>query len=152
MSFPISNETTSVPSMLRALLFGKEKASTPPSPDYLSLSQRFNFTKGELKHLYLRFNSICNQETRLVERIPFLQQPELAFCPLMPLAFDMELKNYQFEQHSSGDEASNELTEKIGLNFDYFVRILSVFSQKASNSDKLSCMKFFFSQIIVSFP
>jgi Ca2+-binding EF-hand superfamily protein len=139
-----------------ALLFGKEKATNdPPPPDYISLSQKSNFTKGELKHLYLRFNSICNQETRLVERIPFLQQPELTFCPLMPLAFGMELRNYNSERIASQDnlpiaqESSSEVVEYLGLNFEYFVKILSVFSQKASNNEKLSCMIFFTTSFII---
>lgn len=122
------------PAML-SYLFRKDQSPTAPLPDYVSLAQNSNFTKGELKHLYSRFDSICNQETRLLERRPFLQQPELVFSPLIPIVYDFELRNFIF--HFKSEYPTQTCPN--GLTFDIFVKILSIFSQKASINAKLSC-------------
>jgi hypothetical protein len=111
--------------------FRKQNLDGVAPPDYGSLSKMSNFTKGELKHLFVRFNSICNQELQVVEKVPFLQQPELALSPLIPLAYDMEVRKLTM--------SSQNKDSILGLDFEHYVKILSVFSQKASNNSKLSC-------------
>lgn len=119
--------------MLSSFFFGKDDFTPAvPLPDYIFLEKNSNFTKRELKSLFNRFNSICHPETRLLERRAFLQQPEVAFSPLIPLAYDMELKEFV-------SEIASESTPN-GLTFDRYVKILSVFSQKASINAKLSCI------------
>jgi hypothetical protein len=74
----------------------------------------------------------------VIEKIPFLQQPELALSPLIPLAYDLEIRNL-VKSSQNTDPSDADVPPILGLDFDHYVKILSVFSQKASNNTKLSC-------------
>lgn len=73
-----------------------------------------------------------------MEKIPFLQQPELALSPLIPLAYDLEVRKFGISSKNT-DHSEVNVPSILGLNFEHYVKILSVFSPKASNSSKLSC-------------
>lgn len=151
-------------SLFRA--FTKRNASKPdavPEPDFKGLQAASNFNSRELKKLFTRFCFLCN-EAGYVERIPFVQQAEFAFCPLISMAFDYEcrcqerdakLKAYALRGESKSDDESNgkqidglndadsdELgNEKKGnsINFNRFVKLLNEFSPKMSLHRKATC-------------
>lgn len=83
---------SSIASLFRA--FMRRDAAKPdsvPAPDFDALERSTNFKKRELKKLFTRFCLLCNPVTGYIERIPFVQQAEFAFCPLISLAFEYEL-------------------------------------------------------------
>ena len=68
------------------------KPDKVPEPDFKALLNVTHFTKRELRKLFTRFCLLCNTETGLIERLPFVQQAEFANCPLISLAFEYECR------------------------------------------------------------
>mmetsp|Transcript_13540 Transcript_13540/g.20331 ORF Transcript_13540/g.20331 Transcript_13540/m.20331 type:complete len:253 (+) Transcript_13540:92-850(+) len=81
--------------LLNSFLSQKQKKpDAVPEPDMSALAAITNFSKRELKRLFARYCMICNKQTGLIEKIPFIQQPELVYCPIGHIAFDMERRNF----------------------------------------------------------
>ena len=77
--------------------FFRKKRELPANhepPNFKLLSNKTHFKKKEVKVLYERYLSLCNYETGLLEKVPFVQQPELALNPVIDLAYDMECRNF----------------------------------------------------------
>jgi hypothetical protein len=86
-------------------------------PDYDLLFTLSHFKKAELKVLFKKYESICTDG--LFAKKIFLELPELRFCP-----FSVNL----YEKESS-----------LKFNFDRFVFVASVFSNRASTNEKIKC-------------
>lgn len=77
--------------------FFRKKRPLPANhdpPNFAKLAEKTHFSKKELSNLHERFLDVCNYNTGMVEKIPFVQQPELALNPIIDLAYDMECKNF----------------------------------------------------------
>jgi hypothetical protein len=150
-------------SLFRA--FKKRSAIIPdnvPEPNFDSLAEMTNFDTRELRKIFTRFCFLCN-EAGYVERIPFVQQAEFAFCPLISMAFeyecrcqkrDDELRAAALGNESDDESGSREHNEqkinamrsdistknlKDGVQFSRFVKILNEFSPKMDLHRKATC-------------
>ena len=77
--------------------FFRKKRTLPANhetPNFKILAEKTHFTKNEIAVIYERFLALCNYDTGMLEKIPFVQQPELALNPIIDLAYDMECQNF----------------------------------------------------------
>lgn len=104
-----------------------ERHKIPPGvekPNFEKLASKSNFTVYELKRLFCRFCILCGangNESGLVDKFTFLQQPELSFCSLAEFAFEYEQGKIK-SQHTDGEPWVK------GLNFELFVSLFSELS------------------------
>lgn len=94
------------------------------------LSETTHFSSREIQRLQDRFNQIKSKKSGYVEKIPFLQQPEVAVNPFIHLAFDMEQQLFALDVNSSRPDSI------VGIDFKHFVTLLSEFSPKATIMQK----------------
>lgn len=77
--------------------FFRRKRALPANhepPNFKILAKKTHFSTSELEVLHVRFLSLCNYNTGMIEKIPFVQQPELALNPIIDLAYDMECRHF----------------------------------------------------------
>jgi len=89
--------------------------------DMETLQNISNFSQKEIKRLYKRFKRLDKDGTAIISTDCFLSIPELAMNPLAPRIVAI------FDENKDDQ-----------VNFKQFVRILSVFNEKASRLEKLS--------------
>lgn len=98
------------------------------TPDFKALSKQTHFSIKELKLIFARFESCCDEKTGMLSENDFLQMPEIAFSPLVPLVYDLEVNRRRKEQ---------DLATSKYVGFDMFVLILNEFSCKAGEFEKI---------------
>lgn len=94
-----------------------------PTPDFKAIKKSTVFSTTELHNLFDRFCLLSNSEG-VMEKIQFLQQPELAFVPLASAIFEIEKKSENTVQ---------------GISFNEFVAIANILSPKTGLEAKYKC-------------
>mmetsp|Transcript_17712 Transcript_17712/g.33384 ORF Transcript_17712/g.33384 Transcript_17712/m.33384 type:complete len:522 (+) Transcript_17712:79-1644(+) len=77
--------------------FFRKKRELPANhapPNFKILAKKTHFSASEIEVLHVRFLGLCNFDTGMIEKIPFVQQPELALNPIIDLAYDMECHHF----------------------------------------------------------
>jgi hypothetical protein len=110
------------------------------NPNYKELSLKTNFSKRELRRIYIRYCLICRPDG-LIGRTTFGQIPELLFLPLAVLAFDYESARISHERPSKiiivGEFDIPVKKDEKTIDFDGFIILLSHFSCKAKGIEKV---------------
>jgi hypothetical protein len=133
---------TGIMQLLRAFTRKKENPHGVGDPDFRKLAAETNFNERELRRLFIRFCSLCHPQTGLIEKISFVQQPEVMLCPLIAIAYENQLKKFQHTSQFGKEAIKSEAPESsppVGLNFDHFVKVLSVLSPLEPVKSKIHC-------------
>jgi len=92
-----------------------------PSPDYKSLRKMYkNLTFQEMQDIFQIFEGFCDENGKFRHE-EFFQVPEMTFCKMLEVAINKDLL----------------LENSTHLGFENFIKILNIFSKKASPFEKL---------------
>ena len=131
--FPIQNDAPRFMSCLRKPV----SRSHVPSPDLDKLSRETVFSKRELKRIFERYCSVC-QDDGMLRKLEFCYIPELTLCPMSAYFFDVQCGNSVKLALEVVDNEEADLLDCF-VDFNGFIRILHILSQKTALSEKMEC-------------
>ena len=108
------------------------------TPDFKTLKKQTIFSMSELKKLFSRYVSLCNEAGQL-EASEFLLQPELSFTPLASLMFYYESDVTTFPMTWINNTNNMTIGCEATINFEKFVNIVNILSPKTDVKKKYEC-------------